>query len=430
MRWGCIQPLTGGMYIGAAQALNEDADWIISYPGTDDVKYDKDGNIVTAGNEYNLLKWLEKNNKNVPYFHFNHKMFEQPSIYSVEINPVNIHAEVISNYGIFTNVDLIVAVPVCAGLSNVTIAADETKDERNCNMIWIANYVLNICKPKVYIFENAPALVSNKGESVRNQLENIAIKAGYSVLYYKTDTKLHNNPQKRPRTFVCFFKHTVDGIINQLPPELGFENIQVDAAEYIDNIPENATQQIPFAMSDLNSMLLNFIKSREGENWRNNIHNDLIKYITKNKLYDEFCDYICNTDYDDVEKRKSIKFIRHVEFKKSQGLNFYSTTMCMYDKNTPSVQFKTIQTMLHHREDRLITVREALHLMGLPHDFELYGDINANGPKIGQNVPVNTARFIVSEAAKVIENWDNIHRETGKSNTLLVDNTKQQIMNI
>ena len=102
----------------------------------------------------------------------------------------------------------------------------------------------------------------------------------------------------------------------------------------------------------------------------------------------------------------------------------------MYDKNTPSVQFKTIQTMLHHREDRLITVREALHLMGLPHDFELYGDINANGPKIGQNVPVNTARFIVSEAAKVIENWDNIYRETGKSNTLLVDNTKQQIMNI
>ena len=95
---------------------------------------------------------------------------------------------------------------------------------------------------------------------------------------------MHNNPQKRPRTFVCFFKHTVNGIINQLPPELGFENIQVDAAEYIDNIPENATQQIPFAMSDLNSMLLNFIKSREGENCRNNIHNDLIKYIINNKI--------------------------------------------------------------------------------------------------------------------------------------------------
>ena len=56
MKWGCIQPLTGGMYIGASQALNKDAEWIISYPGTDDVKYDKDGNIVTAGNEYNLIK--------------------------------------------------------------------------------------------------------------------------------------------------------------------------------------------------------------------------------------------------------------------------------------------------------------------------------------------------------------------------------------
>ena len=51
MKWGCIQPLTGGKYTGASQALNKDAEWIISYPGTDDVKYDTDGNIVTAGNE-------------------------------------------------------------------------------------------------------------------------------------------------------------------------------------------------------------------------------------------------------------------------------------------------------------------------------------------------------------------------------------------
>ena len=428
MRWGCIQPLTGGMYIGAAQALGEDADWILSYPGTSDVKYDKDGNIVTAGNEYNLLKWLEKNNKNVPYFHFGHKMFDNVDLNNVAICPQNMAANFISNYGIFLDMDIIVAVPVCAGLSNVTRAASETKDERNCNMIWLTQYTLTNLKPKIYIFENAPALTSDKGEDVRSQLESIASSTGYSVLYYKTDTKLHNNPQKRPRTFCCFFKHTVNE--NQLPPKFGFEDIRVSAYEYLDNIPEDANQQIPFEMSDLNNMLLNFIKSKEGDNWRNNIHNDLIKYITTNKLYDEFCNYMDENYANNPELDKSKKLIRHVEFKKSQGLNFYSTTMCMYGENTPAVQFKTVQTMLHHREDRLLTVREALHLMGLPHDFELYGDINLNAPKIGQNVPVNTAKFIVSEAAKVIENWENIDRETGSGNVLLIDNTKQQIKKI
>ena len=51
MKWGCIQPLTGGMYIGARNAIGNDAEWIITYDGHDSVKRDKQGNIVSTGNE-------------------------------------------------------------------------------------------------------------------------------------------------------------------------------------------------------------------------------------------------------------------------------------------------------------------------------------------------------------------------------------------
>ena len=54
IKWGCIQPLTGGMYLGAEEAIGHPAEWILSFNGLDDVKYDKDNNIVSAGNEYNL----------------------------------------------------------------------------------------------------------------------------------------------------------------------------------------------------------------------------------------------------------------------------------------------------------------------------------------------------------------------------------------
>ena len=45
IKWACIQPLTGGMYIGAELAIGKPAEFILSYEGLDEVTYDKEGNI-------------------------------------------------------------------------------------------------------------------------------------------------------------------------------------------------------------------------------------------------------------------------------------------------------------------------------------------------------------------------------------------------
>lgn len=66
IKWAALQPLTGGMYIGAKNVIGDDAQFIISYPGTNDITKDKDGNIKLAGNEYNILEWMKKNDCMVP----------------------------------------------------------------------------------------------------------------------------------------------------------------------------------------------------------------------------------------------------------------------------------------------------------------------------------------------------------------------------
>ena len=58
MKWAAIQPLTGGMYIGAEEAIGHPAKYILSYPGVGDAQFDEDGNVKSAGNEYNLMKYL------------------------------------------------------------------------------------------------------------------------------------------------------------------------------------------------------------------------------------------------------------------------------------------------------------------------------------------------------------------------------------
>ena len=423
IRWACIQPLTGGMYIGAEEAIGHPAEFILSYKGLNDVKIDEStGKAITSGNEYNLTTYLKKHNKMPAYYVFEHSMFD-----NIDLNKVKTNIE--DEDATFNNIDLVVAVPVCSGLSQATIAGSDTKNERNCNMEFIANYVLNIIHPKVYIFENAPGLVSEKGREVREYLENIAKCNGYSISYVKTDTKYHHNCQKRPRTFIVFQLKTSNYnnyVIST--SDIRFERFEEKASDYLNKIPANATQQVPFDMSELNRLLVKWCNEHSGSEWREKIGKVPMHYITKNNLYNEFIDFVNNNCNDNKEHDKIVKWIRHVEDKVSKGLNYYSNAIWYYEDQTPSIQFKTIQSLLHHKEDRLLTVREALWLMGMPMDFELQGDKEIDGPKIGQNVPVKTAKYIVDEAIRWLVNWDDVQNERkhGKDG-ILFDNTKKKI---
>lgn len=418
IRWGCIQPLTGGMYIGALQAIGNDAEWILSYDGLDYANKDNDNSYTTVGNEYNLLKWLELENRKVPYYKIkDRKMFDL----NIEESKPNIYLGDKLENPDYTDIDLVVSVPVCSGLSMVTKGNTETKKSRNCNMLWLAYYTLNIIKPKVYCFENAPTLVGDRGDEVREQLQYIAEYAGYSVLYYKTDTVLHNNCQRRPRTFVIFFKWKENYL--QAPPTFEYIHKPMLVKEFFDKISKDASQQVPVVSQPHNYILIDYLREKLGENWNTQFNGNIMNYVINNNLFDEFKEYVINSKYNEDDKQKTLRYVNIILSKKAEGKNYYSEDACLFNKYFPSVQFRSIPNMLHYSGTRFCTIREYLSLMGMPENFLLYGN-ESSLPKIGQNVPVGTAKFIVEQILKCLDKWDYIERVEG-INYIIQDNTKQ-----
>ena len=271
----------------------------------------KDNEIIGAANEYNLRQWLNKNNgESIPYYQIkNRKMFDM-DIHTKEIRiDLSEKENVLPDY---SDMDLVVAVPVCSGLSVVTKAANETKESRNCNMQWITYYTLNVIKPKVYVFENAPTLVGDRGDDVRASLEDIAKNAGYSVLYYKTDTVLHHNCQRRPRTFVIFTQWQGE-MTEQKPPLFGYEKDSILIPEFFESISKDAPQQTPVESFIHNYAAIDYNVKNYGENWADEIKDkrNIITYIMKTGKLEDFLKFVKESDkYTDEEKAKVERYFK------------------------------------------------------------------------------------------------------------------------
>ena len=422
IKWCAIQPLTGGMYLGAEKALGCPAEFILSYPGFGDEHYDKKTNeLVSAGNEYNLMKYLDKVGRRPEYKVFNRKPFQNDT----DLNPEIMSTQWTLNEDKeldYSNMDVCVAVPVCSGLSTATIGTNEAKEARNCNMLWISRYALSVIKPKIYIFENAPTFMGERGGYIRERLEKLANDNGYSIVYYKTDTQYHDNCQKRKRTFIIFFK-------KEFSPKMEFEHVEVNYDEYLGRIPKDATQQVALdfnVVNYVNMFCMEYLKKCFGDNWRDEVK-DIFKYIFKNNLFPKVLDYVDNeSDATQKQKDQMHRFVEHVEKKLAMNKGFYHALPYIpRDGKLPAVMFKMMQSCLHPHEDRLLSIRECLHLMGHPHDFELYGLPLREYPKIGQNVPVRTAYWIVSEALRAYDRDNDLEEQ---KQVRFFDNIKEKEM--
>ena len=61
---------------------------------------------------------------------------------------------------------------------------------------------------------------------------------------------------------------------------------------------------------------------------------------------------------------------------------------------------KTMMWAVHPEKDRFLNAREFMHLMGLPHDFQIDGERSMN--HIAQNVPTCTARDMAEQVKMFI----------------------------
>ena len=172
IKWISFQPLTGGMYLGTEEAIGHPAEFILTYKGLDTITIKKDGTIGSVGNEAYLKQYLTEHNRMPKYYQIDRPMFD---LCITDLNP-DIYLGEQKQTPDYTDIDLVVGVPVCSGLSMVTSAKADTKNSRNCNMLWMTNYALNVIRPKIYCFENAPTIMGSRGIDLRAQFEGMAKK--------------------------------------------------------------------------------------------------------------------------------------------------------------------------------------------------------------------------------------------------------------
>jgi len=439
IKWGFIQPLTGGMALGAEKAIGSAPDWVLSFPGFCNHTENEDGTVKSAMNEYHYLMYMKKHGKLPPYMTINRHPFAD---FTKEEDPW--HPEFIKNDFSTTdtldlsNTDLVCALPVCSGLSNATTTQnDETRELRNCNMQWITKYVLEHIKPKAYIFENAPALFAGaKGKPIRDFIDKTAEAAGYSVTYFKTDTALHHNAQRRPRTFVICWKWTGD--TKEMPPIINFQKDEISVKQFFDEMPAyEQNEEMPLGWC--NKCELDYMKQAHPDDYRECLkERTTFAHIIECKEREQFIKFCETYEWDDGETEKHrasmIRSINHAQDKYNVGSWVFDTTTAVIDdkKKIPSIMHKVTVAKLHPYHDRLLTVGEILYCMGMPTDYHIYGQTFEKSHQTGQNVPVNTARYIVSEIVRVLNDWDTERRNTNGNpffgdddNVEYVDNTKQ-----
>jgi site-specific DNA-cytosine methylase len=394
--FGDIVPLAGGMSIGASNILNKSPEVIFSYKSF----YE---------NDKLYLRYLQQHNIHVPYYQLDNEYFNVNEIEQKYKNKI----------------DYIGAIFPCSGLSQAACRAKGTRTDADPNkwMILGSNFILEHISPKIFIFENAPTLYTNVGEGMRNKLYEIARNFNYSITFYKTNTLQHGIPQFRPRTFAIFFKGDYAPILNY------YNRPYLPLTEYLNQIPESASLQKKYMTCepDINDYeITKFFKKIYGEKWRTTIyklyttHLTSYDYLKRQGLLQDFRDFLDTlSDASEIVKRNT----EHVINKTNVGKNFrMSYRVLGMDKDyVYAVISEMMCRTIHPTKDRLLNIREYMHLMGLPFDYEL--ERPKEYSKITQNVPVNACQDITIEAVEIIKG----NRVLAKSSLYMQDNTKEKI---
>jgi site-specific DNA-cytosine methylase len=374
MKFATIVPLIGGMTVAPKAVLGIDPEFFLSY-------------AAFAENE----KTLKHNFPGVPHY-----LLDTPER----------DGFVASQH---QDLDFVTALCPCAGLSLLSSGSIEHRTMMNQWMINSAKLILSEVRPRVFWGENAPALYTNRGKEVREELYDIAKANGYSMSLYYTNTMLHGIPQSRKRSFYFFWRDT------NVPMFEYFKKPARQLGEYLREIPKDALHHKDsdiIAMTDklMKDPFIQFLQAKYNgkgieamRTWLNEANKNgstMNSYMIRSEQMAEANQWFLENGFD-----HHYKDTKRILGKIADKKGFWDGSWPMYrDDGIFSALIGRTFYAIHPSENRLLTLRECMHLMGLPLDFEFVGN-NMNA--VCQNVPICTASDMVREVAAAL-NGDRI----------------------
>lgn len=303
-----------------------------------------------------------------------------------------------------SKVDIIHTVCPCAGLSQLSHGYGD-HNENNKWMLQTANYVLEELRPKVFWGENAPGLGGTIGKNIRKQLQEIGKKNGYTMSIFMTKSQLHGLSQVRTRSFYFFWQDERVPIFNYYFRE--YEKIEDTLLKVKSNtFMEPINKKTPSKDDPYYKFVLEYVHN--GMTHRQFFEQlkpleargcDMLGYIEKLQYnYKTVGEWMAENNYPKEVDKCSYRY----EKLKAGGQIMRRTTIVPKDRIGAFVgHYPT--SLTHPHEDRYITYREAMSIMGLPENFELL-DPEKNTNHICQNVPVQTATDMATEVKKYLNN--------------------------
>jgi site-specific DNA-cytosine methylase len=383
-----IVPLIGGMTIAQQQVFGGNPEYLVSYKPFMD-------------NEKHLINYY----KTVRDFEIPYHIIEE-------------------TYGPKYAADVINATCPCAGLSMMSSNAGPD-NEWNEWMYKTTEYVLGELGPKVFWGENAPTFATNLGKPVRDKLYNIGRKYGYSMTVYKTKSLLHGLPQIRPRSFYFFWKGDKAVPINFYNKKMQtFENLLTSIKSNFqqDLVNKKVPSQQPvyrYILEEVHGGISHkkFIKEKFQPLAKNSMSCEQYLTVLLGVGYDKVADWMQKEGYES----EYVKFARKRD-KIAAGGGVMQRNLYFTKDYINSFAGWLKESITHPLEDRFLTYRECMSLMGLPEDFELL-EPKRSINHIAQNVPVGTA----SDMAESIKDYLEGRIDPIDTTYIMMNNENQKI---
>ena len=304
-------------------------------------------------------------------------------------------------------IDFVTTICPCAGLSRLNISKSRGSEaEQNYWMMETARVALRDIKPKVFWGENAPELFMKDGKDLVAKLREVGRLHGYSFSMVKTNTEMHGLPQKRLRTFYFFWKSPSVPLLNwKMTPHPSL-------TDYLAEIPKSATLQTTYKWPGKASELYvpyKFVLQKEAlthkEFTKKVGRTTIAKYIEDNGWIEECLEWLRehypHKTFDGYGRKTFIYVFEHIKTKLANGKGYWDDSLRFMGDCFTAVIGKNIEFAVHPTEDRFFSIRELLHLMGMPHDFQMPAQTaKTKINSICQNVPVNTAKDWADEVVK------------------------------
>lgn len=294
--------------------------------------------------------------------------------------------------------DIIIGGPPCQAYSHIGRSSDRNRmkrDERNYLYKYYVEF-LKAFKPKIFVFENVPGLISAGNGIYLRKMRKLMQQAGYSTDYKVLNAADFGIPQERKRVILVGWSNR-----SRMTSYPNFKSIERSyrAKDFLTDLPHLKANTGNTVQSHQNNSAL----MRELGITNPNI-NLLLDHIAR------------------PQSKQDLKIYRIAVREKKKGINLKYSTLPKHlktHKNQTSFtdRFKVVNllgkathTIIAHiakdghyyihpdiKQNRSITVREAARLQTFPDDFKFEGSRTSQFQQTGNAVPPLLSKIIARE---------------------------------